>query len=156
MERTLILLKPDAVQRGLVGRVIDRFEAKGFKIVGMKFMQVSRELAERHYAEHKGKDFYEPLLAFITAGPIVAMVLEGLEAVRVTRAMIGGTFGPDAAAGTIRGDFGLSKRYNLVHGSDSPATADREIGLYFRPDELLEYGRPADAWTYARRGEEWV
>lgn len=154
MERTLILLKPDAVQRGLVGAILARFEAKGLKPVALKMMRISPELAERHYAAHKGKDFYEPLLAFVTAGPVVAMVLEGVDAVRVARAMMGSTFGPDAAPGTIRGDFGMSRRYNLVHGSDSPETAQEEIELFFDAEDLFEYDRPGDAWTYARfRGE---
>jgi nucleoside-diphosphate kinase len=150
MERTLILLKPDAVQRGLVGAIISRFEAKGLKIAGAKLMRITRDLAERHYAPHKGKDFYEPLLAFITSGPAVAMVLEGNDAVRVVRSMMGPTFGPDAPAGTIRGDWGMSKRYNLVHGSDSLETAAREIALFFRPEGLLSYDRAADEWVYAR------
>jgi nucleoside-diphosphate kinase len=150
MERTLILLKPDAVQRGLVGAIISRFEAKGLKIAGAKLMRITRDLAERHYAPHKGKDFYEPLLSFITSGPAVAMVLEGNDAVRVVRSMMGSTFGPEAPAGTIRGDWGMSKRYNLVHGSDSQETAEREIALFFRPEELLSYDRSADEWVYAR------
>ena len=110
MERTLILLKPDSVQRGLIGAIIGRFEAKGLKIAAMKLMRIARDLAERHYAPHKGKDFYEPLLAFMTSGPTVALVLEGNDAVRVARSMMGSTFGPDAAPGTIRGDWGMSKR----------------------------------------------
>jgi len=148
MERTLILLKPDAVQRGLVGAVIQRFEQKGFKIVAAKLMQLSPELAAEHYAAHKGKSFYEPLVAFMTAAPIIAMVLEGVDAVRVTRAMMGATFGPDAESGTIRGDFGLSKGFNLVHGSDSVETAQREINLFFSPEEILPYDRPGEAWIY--------
>ena len=149
MQRTLILLKPDAVQRGLVGAITARFEAKGLKIVGLKMMQITRRLAERHYAPHKGKDFYGPLLEFVTAGPSLAMVLEGNDAVRVARAMMGATFGPDALAGTIRGDFGMSKRYNLIHGSDSPEAAAEEIERFFQADELFGYERPGDAWTYA-------
>ncbi|MFW6154986.1 MAG: nucleoside-diphosphate kinase [Planctomycetota bacterium] len=149
MERTLILLKPDAVQRGLVGAITQRFEARGFKIVAAKLMQITPELAAEHYAAHKSKPFYDALVGFMTASPIVAMVLEGNDAVRVTRAMMGATFGPDAAPGTLRGDFGLSKQYNLVHGSDSPETAEREINLFFEPREILPYDRPCDAWTYA-------
>ncbi len=156
MERTLILMKPDAVQRGLIGTILARFEAKGLKLVALKLMQITRELAERHYAPHKGKDFYEPLLAFMTASPTVALVLTGNDAVRVVRGLMGPTFGPDAPAGTIRGDFGMSKRYNLVHGSDSPATAEKEIDLFFDADELHEYDRPAEAWVYARMGEELI
>jgi nucleoside-diphosphate kinase len=156
MEQTLVILKPDAVQRGLVGAIVARFEAKGLKLAGMKLMRISRELAERNYAVHRGKDFYEPLLAFMTAGPVVAMVLEGNDAVRVARALMGSTFGPDAQPGTIRGDFGLSKRYNLVHGSDSAASAQQEIALFFAPGEILEYQRAGDAWTYARRDSELI
>ena len=156
MERTLILLKHDAVQRGLVGAIISRLERKGLKIVALKLMQISRELAERHYAPHKGRDFYEPLLEFMTAGASVAMVLEGNDAVRVVRAMMGPTFGPDAPAGTIRGDYGMSRRYNLIHGSDSPDTADQEIALFFEPGELHTYDRPADKWAYARAGRELI
>ena len=156
MERTLVLLKPDAVQRGLVGTITARFEARGLKIVAMKLVRVPRELAERHYAPHRGKDFYQPLLEFVTGGPSLAMVLEGNDAVRITRAMMGATFGPDAAPGTIRGDLGMSKRYNLVHGSDSPQTAEQEIRLFFRPEEILHYDRPGDAWTYARQGEDLI
>ena len=156
MERTLVLLKPDAVQRALTGVITARFEAKGLKIVGLKLMRIPPDLARRHYAPHQGKSFYAPLLEFMTAGPVVAMVLEGNDAVRVVRAMMGPTFGPDAPPGTIRGDLGLSKRYNLVHGSDSPETARQEIDLFFRPDELVEYGRPADQWVYARQDEELI
>ena len=150
MERTLIILKPDAVQRGLVGRIVARFEAKGLKIVAMKMVQVSAELAERMYAEHKGKDFHQPLLEFITACPVVAAVLEGLDAVATVRKLIGPTFSPDAPAGTIRGDFGSSRRYNLIHGSDSAESARREIGMFFQPAELNEYELRISDWVYAR------
>ena len=150
MERTLILFKPDAVQRGLVGRILSRFEGKGLKIVGLKMMSVTGDLARRMYAEHEGKDFYEPLLDFVTASPVVAMVLEGLGAVANCRSLLGPTFGPDAPAGTIRGDFGASRRYNLLHGSDSPDSAEREIALFFRPEELSEYELVTSAWVYAR------
>ena len=143
MECTLVILKPDAVQRGLVGAIVSRFEAKGLKIAAMKMMRISRELAERNYAMHRGKDFYEPLLAFMTAGPVVAMVLEGNDAVRVARTMMGSTFGPDAQPGTIRGDYGLSKRYNLIHGSDSPASAEQEIAVFFTPAECSTTTAPA-------------
>jgi nucleoside-diphosphate kinase len=148
MERTLVMLKPDVVQRGLIGQILARFEAKGFKIVAMKMAVVARDLAERHYAAHKGKDFYEPLIRFVTSGPTVFLVLEGKEAVAVVRKMIGATFGVDAEPGTIRGDFGLSNRFNLVHGSDSPASANREIRLFFRPEELVEWQPVLWNWTY--------
>jgi len=148
MERTLVMLKPDAVERGLIGQILARFEAKGFKIVAMKMAVVARDLAERHYAAHKGKDFYEPLIRFVTSGPTVFLVLEGKEAVAVVRKMIGVTFGVDAEPGTVRGDFGLSNRFNLVHGSDSPESANREIRLFFRPEELVEWQPVLWNWTY--------
>jgi nucleoside-diphosphate kinase len=148
MERTLVILKPDALQRGLVGRIIERFEAKGLKIVALKLARLARDLAERHYAPHKGKPFYEPLIRFMTSAPVVFLVLEGKGAVAVVRKMMGATFGPDAAAGTVRGDFGVSNRFNLVHGSDSPEAAAHEIALFFRPEELLDWD-PADwSWRY--------
>ena len=151
-QRTLILLKPDAVQRRLVGRIVRRFEEKGLSIVALKLMRVSEELARKHYAVHKGKEFYEPLVKFITSSPIVACVLEGEDAIAVTRKMMGATFGRAAEPGTIRGDFGISKRYNLIHGSDSPETAEFEISLYFRPEEILEF-RPDDLpWVYDLNG----
>jgi nucleoside-diphosphate kinase len=136
MERTFVLLKPDCVQRRLMGRVISRLEDKGLNILAMKMLCVTPELARQHYAEHIHKPFYPGLEAFITAGPVVAMVVEGLEAIRVVREMLGATNGRNAAPGTIRGDFGCSRQMNLVHGSDGPAAAQREIGLYFRPEEI--------------------
>jgi len=156
MERTLVVLKPDAVQRQLVGRLLGRFEQKGLKLVAVRMLQVSRELARQMYAEHEGKDFHEALLAFITAGPVVAAVLEGQDAVAVVRRLIGPTFGPEAPAGTIRGDFGMSMRYNLVHGSDTPASAGREIALFFRDEEIIDYTLGGTEWIYARRGEQWI
>ncbi len=145
MERTLVILKPDAVQRGLIGPILTRIEQRGFRIAAMKMMRISRELAERHYAEHKGKSFYEGLIAFITSAPVVVMVVEGPQAVRIVRQMMGKTNAADAAPGTIRGDFGLSMK-NLIHGSDSPESAAREIALYFTEEEILTYERPADRW----------
>ena len=139
MERTLVILKPDALHRQLLGRILTRFETKGLKLVGLKMVRLSRSVVEKQYAAHVGKDFYEPLLNFMTAGPVVLVVVEGRSAVAVVRSMMGPTFGPDAPPGTIRGDFGLSKRYNLIHGSDSPESADFEIGLYFTEDEIVEY-----------------
>jgi nucleoside-diphosphate kinase len=154
VERTLIILKPDAVQRGLCGPIIARFEAKGLKLVAMKLMKIPRELAERHYAPHTGKPFYPGLINYITAGPVVVLVAEGVNAIAVARKLMGATFGFNAEPGTIRGDFGLSKTYNLIHGSDSPETAAAEIALYFRPEELLAYERAGDRWTYDTSGGE--
>ena len=130
-QRTLVLLKPDAVRRGLVGEVLSRFEAKGLTIVAMEHRRIDVELADRHYAEHVERDFYPPLREFVTSGPLVAMVLEGDEAVEVVRAINGATDGRKAAPGTIRGDLSLSNRENLVHGSDSPESAQREIAIWF-------------------------
>ncbi len=145
MERTLVILKPDAVQRGLIGPILTRIEQRGFRIAAMKMMRIGRELAEQHYAEHKGKSFYEGLIAFITSAPVVVMVVEGPQAVRIIRQMMGKTNAADAAPGTIRGDFALSMK-NLIHGSDSPESAAREIALYFTEEEILTYERPADRW----------
>jgi nucleoside-diphosphate kinase len=141
-ERTLILIKPDAVKRRLSGRILTRFEERGLRLVGMKLIQVTKELSQKHYAEHVSKPFYPLLEEFITSGPVVAIVAEGPGAVAVVRAMMGPTNGRDAAPGTIRGDYGLSRQMNLVHGSDSPDAAKREIELYFRPEELLDYQTP--------------
>lgn len=154
MERTLIVCKPDAVQRGLIGAILTRFERKGLKVVGLKMLHVGEDLAKRMYAVHEGEDFHAPLLEFITASPVVATVLEGKEAIAVCRELMGPTFGPDAPPGTIRGDFGMSRRYNLIHGSDSPVSAAREIRLFFTTDELVDYHRPADRWTYAESNGE--
>jgi nucleoside-diphosphate kinase len=148
LERTLVMLKPDAVQRGFVGRILARFEAKGLKLVAMKLARVDRAMAERHYAPHKGKDFYEPLIRFVTSSPMVFAVLEGKGAVAVVRKMMGATFGPNAEPGTIRGDFGMSNRFNLVHGSDAPEVAEREIALFFRPEELIDWQPAAQPWVY--------
>src|SRR5476649_2048623 len=138
MQRTLILLKPDYVQRRLIGTIIQRFEAKGLRLVAMKFVQASRELAEKHYAVHKGKPFYESLLSFLVSGPTVALVWEGREAVTVARTLIGATDGTKSPPATIRGDFALSVQNNLVHGSDSPENAAIEIALWFSPQELVQ------------------
>src|SRR3970282_2303230 len=137
MERTLVLLKPDCVQRRLMGRVIARFEDKGLNLIAMKMMRVTPELAKQHYAEHVKKDWYPALEGFITGGPIVAAVVEGLEAIRVGREMLGATSGLKAEAGTVRGGFISSRQMNLVHGSDGPEAAKREIGLYFRASEIV-------------------
>lgn len=144
MQRTLILLKPDCVQRRLVGTIINRFEQKGLRLAAMKLVQASRPLAERHYAVHKGKPFYDSLLQFITSGPTVALVWEGREAVAVARTLMGATDGTKAPPATIRGDFALSVQNNLVHGSDSPENAEAEIAIWFKPEELVGY-QPTDA-----------
>ena len=148
MERTLIILKPDAIQRRLIGRLIQRFEDKGMAVGGMKLMRISRELAERHYAPHKGKPFYPGLIDYITSGPVVVMVLQGERCIEMARTMMGKTFGYEAAPGTIRGDFGASRSFNLVHGSDSPESAKTEIALYFQEKELLDYAPPDRTWVF--------
>lgn len=137
MERTFIMVKPDGVERRLVGEIVRRFEQKGLRLVGMKLLLPSRELAENHYAVHRERPFFQDLVNFITSGPVVAMVWEGLNAVRLSRALIGATNPLDAAPGTIRGDFATEITTNLVHGSDSVETAEKEIALWFRPEELL-------------------
>lgn len=149
MERTLILLKPDCLQRRLMGRVIARFEDKGLNLIAMKMMRVTPELAKKHYAEHVAKPFYPALEQFITGGPILAAIIEGLEAIRVVRDMLGATSGLKAAAGTIRGDFSASRQMNLVHASDGPEAAQREISLYFRPDEICASELTITPWLRA-------
>ena len=146
VERTFALLKPDAIQRGLAGEILGRFERRGLKIVGLKLMHVSRSLAESYYAEHKGKPFYEPLMSYITSGPVVAMVLEGDGAVALVRKMMGKTNSAEAEPGTIRGDYALTIGRNVIHGSDSPESAKREIGFFFKADELHDYKRIDEAW----------
>lgn len=149
MERTLILLKPDCVQRRLMGEVIARFEAKGLNIVALKMMRVTPALSKQHYAEHVAKPFYPQLELFITGGPIVAAIVEGLEVIRVVRDMLGATSGLKAAAGTIRGDFSSSRQMNLVHASDGPEAAAREIALYFKKEEICEYEPTIVPWLRA-------
>lgn len=150
MERTLIILKPDSVQRRLIGRIVQRFEDKGLTIVGLKLMRISRALAERHYAVHKGKPFYPPLIDYITSAPVVVMALEGPRCIEMSRAMMGKTFGFEAAPGTIRGDFGASRSYNLVHGSDSPESAATELSLYFTAEELCGSAVADSAWVFPK------
>lgn len=146
MERTLILIKPDGVERGLIGQIITRFEQRGLKLAGMKLLQVSDELARQHYAVHEGKPFFDPLIEYIISSPVVAMVLEGPEAVQAARNTIGGTRPAEATAGSIRGDFGMMVGRNLVHGSDSPENAAIEIALWFDEAELIDYERSVDSW----------
>jgi nucleoside-diphosphate kinase len=145
-ERTFVLLKPDAVQRALIGEIVGRFERRGLKLVALKLVRVTRSLGETYYAEHKGKAFFEPLMAYITAGPVVAMVLEGEGAVGIVRTMMGKTNSAEAAPGTIRGDLGLTIGRNLIHGSDSLASAKREIPLFFKPEEFQDYVRFDETW----------
>jgi nucleoside-diphosphate kinase len=146
MQRTLVLLKPDCIQRRLIGTLIQRFEQKGLRLVAMKFLQASRALAEKHYAVHKGKPFYDSLLSFLTSGPTVAIVWEGREAVAVVRDMMGKTDGAKSPPGTIRGDYGISVQNNLIHGSDSEQNATAEINLWFTPTELVSYSLADAAW----------
>lgn len=148
MERTYLMVKPDGVQRGLVGQIISRFEQRGYKIVGLKMMQIPREVAEKHYGEHAGKPFFAGLVDFITSGPVVAMVVEGKDVVTTAREMMGATNPLKAAAGTIRASFGVDVGRNIIHGSDSLASAEREIGIFFKPEEIVDYGRAIDTWIY--------
>ena len=145
-ERTFVLLKPDAVQRGLIGEIISRFERRGLKLAGLKLVRVSRTLGETYYAEHKGKSFFEPLMTYIAAGPVVAMVLDGDGAVAAVRKMMGKTNSAEAEPGTIRGDLAMTIGRNIIHGSDSAESAKREIALFFKPDEILSYTRIDEAW----------
>jgi len=150
VERTLIIIKPDAVQRGLIGEIVARFERRGLRIVGMKLIQMDRDLAARHYAVHKGKPFYEPLLDYITSAPVVVMALEGSDAVKAARNTIGATNPADAGAGSIRGDFGLEVGRNLVHGSDSVENGEKEVALFFGGGGLVAWGRDVDRWVFEK------
>ncbi len=148
MEKSLVLIKPDAIQRGLAGEVISRLEKKGLKIVAMKMLQMDKALAQRHYAIHKVKAFFDDLVNFITSGPVIAIVFQGQNAVEIIRQMMGATDPAKASSGTIRGDFGMDIGYNLVHGSDSLENASGEIDLFFSAEEILNYDRDLDRWTY--------
>jgi len=148
-ERTLVLIKPDGVQRLLAGRILARFEERGLKFVGLKLVRVDRDLAERHYAVHRERPFFGGLVEFITSSPLVALALEGPNAITVVRMMVGATRPNEAAPGTIRGDLALETAQNLIHASDGPETAATELGLWFRPDELLDYEREIDRWALA-------
>jgi nucleoside-diphosphate kinase len=147
MERTLVLIKPDAVQRGLAGAIIARFERRGLRIVAMKMIQMNKALAQRHYAVHQNKPFFNDLVTFITSNPIIAAVFEGKNAVEVVRQTMGETNSAKASPGTIRGDFGIDLQYNLVHGSDSAENATKEISIFFSPEEILNYSRDIDRWV---------
>ena len=148
MERTFVLLKPDAVQRGLAGEILARFERRGYRVVALKMLQADRELAERHYEVHKGKFFFEGLVQHLTSGPVVAMILEGENVIQAVRTMVGSTIPNQAAAGTIRGDFAVAGLRNLVHASDAPESAEHEMSLYFEDVEILEYQRDMDRWVF--------
>jgi len=151
VERTLIIVKPDAVQRGLIGQIVARFEQRGLRIVGMKLIQMDRDLAARHYAVHKGKSFYEPLLAYITSAPVVVMALEGTDVIKAARNTIGATNPAEAGAGSIRGDFGMEVGRNLVHGSDSVENGEKEVALFFGDGELVAWDRDVDQWVFEKR-----
>ncbi len=148
-ERTLVLIKPDGVQRLLVGRILARFEERGLKLAALKLVRVDRPFAERHYAVHRGKPFFEGLLDFITSGPLVALALDGPNAIAAVRAMVGATRPHEAAPGSIRGDLAVETAQNLVHASDAAETAAAELALWFSPDELLDYDREVDRWVLA-------
>jgi len=148
LERTLVLLKPDAVQRGLIGTIIQRLELRGLRLVGAKFVAVSNDLAERHYAIHKGKPFYEGLIKYITSSPVMALVWEGPQAITAVRQTMGATRPLEAAPGSVRHDFGLEVGRNLTHASDSPETATAEVALWFEPEELLNWARNIDPWVF--------
>ncbi len=150
MERTLVLVKPDGVERGLIGEVTSRLERRGLRLVAAKFMQVSKELAETHYAIHKGKPFYEGLISYITSAPVMAMVWEGPNAVAAVRQTMGATRPTEAAPGTLRHDFALEVGRNLTHASDEPANAEKEVALWFKPDELVEWKRDVDRWIFEK------
>lgn len=148
MERTYLMVKPDGVQRCLVGEIITLFEKKGYKIVGLKMLQISRATAEKHYGEHVDKPFFAGLVDFITSGPVVAMVLEGQGVINAAREMMGATDPLKAAPGTIRGSYGIDLGRNVIHGSDSPESAQREIALFFKEEELVSYDRELERWIY--------
>ncbi len=148
MERTLVLIKPDALQRGLAGEILSRLERRGLKIVAMRLMRIDEALARRHYAEHEGKPFLESLIRFITSSPVIAAVFEGPNAIEMVRGAMGATDPQQAQPGTIRGDLGLYVQYNLVHGSDSPEAAEREIALFFEEGEILSWERSTDRWLF--------
>ncbi len=148
MERTFVMIKPDGVQRGIIGQVLEHFESKGLKLVAAKFMRIDDTLAAKHYGEHIGKPFYEPLVKFITSGPVLAMVWEGEKSITTVRTIVGKTNPADAGPGTIRGDFGMTTGRNIIHASDSLASAQREINLFFQENEILDYERIDEIWVY--------
>ncbi|MBW8002244.1 MAG: nucleoside-diphosphate kinase [Planctomycetes bacterium] len=149
-ERTLIIIKPDGIQRHLAGEIISRFEKKGLKLAAAKFMKIPEELARKHYAVHEGKPFFEGVVKYLASSPVLVTVWQGDGVIDITRKMMGATFGFDAEPGTIRGDFSASRGYNLIHGSDSPESADTEIKLYFKPDEIVDYEFTDEKWLYGK------
>ena len=152
-ERTFFMIKPDGVQRGLIGDVVQRIEKKGYKIAAMKMLDISREMAETHYGEHVGKPFFEDLVEFITSGPVVAMVVEGGDVINGMRTMMGKTDPKASSPGTIRGDFGIHLSRNVVHGSDSPGSSDREISIFFSEEEIMDFIRIDEQWSYPKEKE---
>ena len=154
METTLIILKPDALQRGLMGRIIGRFEDKGLQIVGCKMMRITPELAAVHYESHRDKPFYDGLVRFMTSSPVLVMAVRGVGAIAISRNMMGATFGSKADPGSIRGDFGVSNSFNLIHGSDSPEAAQRELALFFTDGEVHTVDRAIEGWVYDLSGQE--
>ena len=148
METTLLIVKPDGVQRGLVGQIVSRFEEKGLQLVGMKMMTISEDLANTHYDAHKERPFFKGLVSFMTSSPVVVMALRGNSAIEICRKMMGATFGSNAEPGTIRGDFGVSNSFNLIHGSDSPEAAEKELGLFFNEGEVQDYTLGNLNWIY--------
>lgn len=150
MEKTFSMIKPDGIQRGLVGEILQRFEKKGIKIAAMKFMMISRELAEKHYTAHKGKGFYDDLIRFITSSPVLAMVFEGEDVINIVRKLAGATSPEAAIPGTVRGDYSLDVEYNLIHASDSKESAEREISLFFREEEIINYELITAKWVYPK------
>lgn len=152
MQTTLIILKPDAVQRGLIGRIISRFEDKGLQVVGCKMMKISEDLAATHYEAHQEKPFYQSLVRFMTSSPVLVLAVAGVGAIDISRKLMGATFGSKADPGTIRGDFGVSNSFNLIHGSDSPEAAKKELDLFFKPEELYMFDRAVETWVYDMSG----
>ena len=154
MQRTLVIIKPDATPRRLIGKIVSRFEEKGLEIIGLKMNVISEGQAKENYSVHEGRDYYEKLIKYITAGPVVFMVLRGKNAIEVTRSLMGSTFGYEAAPGTIRGDYAISKRFNLLHGSDSVESAEKEIAIFFNDEEIIEHDQTNLKWIYDISGDE--
>ncbi len=154
MQKTLVIIKPDATPRRLIGKIVSRFEEKGLEIIGLKMSVIPEELARKNYSVHEGKDFFEELIKYITAGPVVFVILRGKNAIDVTRMLMGSTFGHEAAPGTIRGDYAISKRFNLLHGSDSVESAEKEIAIFFKDEEIIEHDQTHWKWIYDISGDE--